>query len=72
MADPTTANRGYPQPHAENTLLHDVERLAQAFDMIDNDITQSNALNQKQAAQVNQKLHRVRLNTLLNENLFII
>lgn len=68
MADPTTANRGYPQPHAENTLLHDVERLAQAFDMIDNDITQSNAA----TAQVNKKLHRVRLNTLLNENLFII
>lgn len=72
MADPTTPNRGYPQPHAENTLLHDVERLSQAFDMIDTDITQSNNQRATESAQVNQKLHRIRLNTLLNENLFLI
>jgi ribosome assembly protein YihI (activator of Der GTPase) len=68
MADPTTANRGYPQPHAENTLLHDVERLSQAFDMIDNDM----ALTSNRATKIDKKLHRLRLNTLLNENLFII
>ena len=72
MADPSTPNRGYPQPHAENTLLHDVQRLSQALGMIDSDINEANTTQTSQSAQVNQKLHRIRLNTLLNENLFLI
>ena len=72
MPNPSTTNRGYPQPHADNTLSHDVQRLSQAFDMIDSDITQSDNQHMSQAAQVNKKLHHIRLNTLLNENLFVI
>lgn len=72
MADVNTANRGYPQPHAENTLLHDVARLSQALDMIDSDVTQINTTQTQQSAKTDDKLRRLRLNTLLNENLFII
>jgi hypothetical protein len=72
MADPSTPNRGYPQPHAENTLLNDVQRLSQALAMIDTDITQTNDTQTSQSAQSDKKLHRIRLNTLLNENLFLI
>ncbi|MFT4927523.1 MAG: hypothetical protein ACI8WB_003634 [Phenylobacterium sp.] len=68
MADPTTANRVYPKPHPDNTLLNDVQRLSQAFDMIDADISAAEA----REAQVNERLRRVRLNTLLNENLFLV
>jgi hypothetical protein len=72
MPSPTTTNRAYPQPHGDNTLAEDVTRIAQSIQMIDTDITAQDQQHQSQASDVNKKLHHIRLNTLLNENLFVI
>lgn len=72
MPQPTTNKRGYPQPHPDNTLMTDVSRIAQALEMIDQDIDAANNQHTAQTDEVNKRLHRVRLNTLLNENLFVI
>ena len=61
MPDLNTPKKGYPLPHADNTLIRDVQRLTTALTMIDTD-------NDK----VVQRLNHVRLNTLLNDNLFLI
>lgn len=72
MPQPTTANRGYPQPHPDNTLMTDVERLKQALEMIDQDINLLDNQNSESALAQNEKLRRIRLNSLLGENLFVI
>lgn len=72
MPTPTSHNRGYPQPHPDNTLVTDVARIKQAFEMVDQDITAIDNRQTSQSADLNDKLRKVRLNSLLNENLFVI
>lgn len=72
MPDLNTPQRGYPLPHADNTLIHDVERLAQSLTMIDDDISQTNQTHDDHSAEVAKRFNHVRLNTLLNDNLFLI
>lgn len=61
MPHPQTLNRGYPQPHEDNTLIEDVHRIRQALELVDKDTQESF-----------DKLRRVRLNTLINEPIFMI
>lgn len=61
MPHPKSPNRSYPQPHEDNTLIEDVQRIGQAIELIDRD-----------SQKCFDKLRRVRLNNLLNENIFMI
>ena len=72
MPTPATTHRAYPKPHSDNTLNVDVNRIAEALQMIDTDITDVENQQQTEIQQVQNKLHRIRLNTLLNENLFAV
>lgn len=72
MPDITTTNQSYPRPHPDNTLQHDVTRISNAIEMIDQDMAQTQQQANVTEAKTDEKLRRVRLNTLLNENIFMI
>ena len=42
MINETTSNKNYPLPHPENITSQDVERIATAIEMIDEDISTCN------------------------------
>lgn len=70
---PNTNNRNYPLPSGEKMLHEDVQTIGQAISAIDNDVQQlvdKGEVGASDIQTINKRLHRAKLNMLLDENIF--
>ncbi|WMN59287.1 hypothetical protein NI389_13865 [Pseudoalteromonas xiamenensis] len=65
----STPNRGYPLPHKENLLQHDVQRLRTTITEIDVDVQESRESNELLQQRLESLQRRVRLTQLLGDEI---
>lgn len=70
---PNTDQRKYPLPSGEVMLSEDVKTIAQAIESIDVDVQQlvdKGEVGASDIQKLNKRMHRAKLNMLLDENIF--
>ncbi|WEV89349.1 hypothetical protein H10PHJ05_48 [Aeromonas phage HJ05] len=70
---PNTDQRKYPLPSGEVMLNEDVKTIAQAIESIDVDVQRlvdKGEVGASDIQRLNKRMHRAKLNMLLDENIF--